>query len=356
MNEVLSMENVVVKRKGQSQVLDIETFQVNRGELVAIVGPNGAGKSTLLRVINLLQSHQGKVRLFGEAVNKRNQTMLRRRATMVFQDTFLLEGSVYDNISWPLRFREVPTEQIKKQVHKIMTDFGCAHLGHRPAKQLSGGEMQRVCISRALVTAPELILLDEPFASLDVMVRMTMLEELRSVAKREGMTVLMVSHNYSEVLRFADRVVALFDGKIIQDGTPNELMRHPKDERIARLVGIDNILPCSIVEGKEQEYVMLLGKVCIPMCKLAKKHPAYCCLPGDALLFGNEQREQKNGYWIQLNGVIDRVVPGMGMCCVLFKVENTLLTASLPRTQMVEDLHAGDQAVFSFNLEEAQFV
>lgn len=356
MTEILSMQQVVFERSGQPNILQIPTFTVKQGELVALVGPNGAGKSSLLRVINLLQPVRGILRLFGEQVNAFNEMRLRRRSAMVFQDTLLLDGSVYDNVAWPLRFRGFSDERIKTRVYKALEDFRCAHLAKRQAKQLSGGEAQRVCIARALVTDPELILLDEPFAALDVAARTSMIEELRMVAKSRNMTVLMVSHNYADVLFFAERVVALFAGEIIQDGTPQELLRRPKDERIARLVGIDNIMSCTVVQEADTQYVMLEGQIPIPLVKPTAKVPSFCCLPGDALYLSDNQKEPTVHNRIQIDGVIDRVVPAIGTWCVLFRTGDLLLSARLPRTHSVEKLQAGDTVSFSFDLDDAQFV
>ena len=355
MTEILSMRNVRVGRKEQPQILQIESLTVKAGELIALVGPNGAGKSTLLRTINLLHPFRGEIQLFGETAGAANALELRRRSAMVFQDTLLLDGSVYDNVAWPLRFRGWPAAEVRSKVRKALADFGCDHLELRPAKHLSGGESQRVCIARALVSDPELLLLDEPFAALDATARTAMIEEIRTVAKKNGITILMVSHHYPDVLYFAERAVAIFSGQILQDDLPQQLLRRPFDERVARLAGIDNILPCAVRRENGQPYAILPGGVLCPLPLAAVATLSFCCLPGDVLeLCDGTEREA--GQWVVLTGVVDRVIPAIGMWCVLFRLGDMLLSARLPRTNQGADLRPGEPVAFRFHPQEAQFV
>ena len=125
MSDVLTMHNILVSRNGTDMVLDIADLTIKRGELLALVGPNGAGKSTLLQTINLLQGYQGDLRLFGVRPDKVTATDLRRRCSMVFQEALLLDGSVAENVAWPLRFRRVADAEIKSRVQQALIDFGC---------------------------------------------------------------------------------------------------------------------------------------------------------------------------------------------------------------------------------------
>ena len=336
--------------------MDIDVFSVRRGELVALVGPNGAGKSTLLQTIDLLQPYQGELRLFGEEVRSSNSGILRRRSAMVFQDALLVSGSVFENVAWPLRFRGIAPGEIKTRVHKALADFGCDHLSHRPAKQLSGGETQRVCIARALVTEPEFLLLDEPFASLDVAMRSAMMEEIRTVAKQRGITVLLVSHNFSDVLYFAERAVALFDGRILQDDRPEILMRRPADERVARLVGMDNILPCQVQQEGNHRFVALAGGIRFAYGGPLRAMPLVCCLPGDALSLCDEQEKNPAEGRIVVEGTVERVMPGIGTCRILVQFEGMVLCACLPRDYATGRLSVGERIRLSFDPREAHIV
>ena len=356
MKEILSMQNVSVDRSGRQRILNIQTFAVCRGELIAIVGPNGAGKSTLLQTVNLLQPYQGNLRLFGEEAEKSRQSMLRRRSAMVFQETLLLDGTVFENVAWPLRFRGIEPCEIKIRVHKALTDFGCDHLVRRPAKLLSGGEAQRVCIARALVTEPELLLLDEPFASLDVAMRSAMMEEIRKVAKQRGITVMLVSHSFSDVLYFAERAVALFDGQILQDDSPEILMRRPIDERVARLVGMDNVLPCRLELMGEKRFITLTGGIRFAYGGPLVAAASVCCLPGDALVLCDDREKAPAAGRVVVEGLIERVMPGIGTYRVLVRIEELLLSVRLPRGYAAEKLQPGLRIRLCFDPAEAHVV
>lgn len=348
MTEILTMNEVAVYREGSEPVLQIGSFTMQRGELVALVGPNGAGKSTLLQAINLLQPYMGEIRLFGEKAGADKARALRRRAAMVFQETLLLEGSVFDNVAWPLRFRGVAVGKIQELVEQALCAFGCAHLAERQAKRLSGGEGQRVCLARALVTEPELLLLDEPFAALDVATRSTLLEELRQLAKQKDMAVLLVSHNFADVLYFAERAVALFEGRILQDDSPETLLRRPVNEQVARLVGMDNLFPCTLERAGDQCVLRLSKGICIPWDGLEREAPSFCCLPGDGLfpVMGDEAALQEG--WVVLDGKVERVLPGIGACCVLVRANGLLWKVRLPAGRGEMEFAPGDALCLRF--------
>ena len=360
MSDVLTMHNILVSRNGTDMVLDIADLTIKRGELLALVGPNGAGKSTLLQTINLLQGYQGDLRLFGVRPDKVTATDLRRRCSMVFQEALLLDGSVAENVAWPLRFRRVADAEIKSRVQQALIDFGCEHLSNRSAKHLSGGEAQRVCIARALATEPELLLLDEPFAALDIAIRSSLLEEIRSVAKRRGITVVLVSHSFSDVLDFAERAVVLIAGRIRQDNRPEVLLRRPVDLAVAQLVGMDNILDCETESEQAGTIVHLAGGISF---RLNPAHAVpvaagYCCLPGDALFLLDQATEsqQSNPGTVVLDGQIQRITPGIGCWRVVVKTADLVLTIRLPREQVEQNLQAGLSVRLGFNSAEAQLL
>jgi len=355
MKATLAMQDIVVRR-GRSKVLHIDTFSIQPGELVALVGPNGSGKSTLLQTINLLLPFQGEMRLFDEVTAKVNQEVLRRRCAMVFQEALMLEGSVFDNVAWPLRFRGFAAPTIRLRVYEALALFGCAHLAQRSAQRLSGGEAQRVCIARALVTEPELLLLDEPFASLDVAMRSAMMEKIRTIAQSKGITVLLVSHNFSDVLYFAERAVALFSGGILQDDKPEILLRRPVDERVARLVGMDNILPCRIEREGDRDFVILNAGIRFAFPGNGAVSPSFLCLPGDALLLSGEPKVKPHHAGVLFEGLIERIIPGIASCCILLRSGELLLRVRLPREKTEGKLWPGERMQVWFDLADAHFV
>lgn len=207
------------------QVLRGVTFSVQKGELFVLIGPNGSGKTTLLRILDLLEEPtSGEVLFNGEPVDyssSKERVALRRRIGMVFQQTVLFNMSVLDNVAYPLKVRGERNFE-----HKVKATLELVQLKgfeHKNALTLSGGEAQRVAIAQALVTEPELLLLDEPTANLDPK-NVSIVEEVISHINREKKTtIIMTTHNMSQVENLADRVAILNGGKIELIGAFQEI-------------------------------------------------------------------------------------------------------------------------------------
>ncbi len=246
---VIRLENLTHSYAGRT-VLDIESLEVGEGEVLALIGPNGAGKSTLLRIINLLERPEAGDIVYWDGSRRRE---LRRKArrllglqmAMVFQDPLLFKRSVKANIAYGLRARRVPREERKRRVAEMLETMGLSHLADRDALSLSGGEAQKVSLGRALVLRPRILLMDEPFASLDYPSRMAMRDEILGIIKGMGVTALYVTHDHHEVLEMADRIAVLQEGRIQQVGTPGEIFNTPANESVAQFIGVETIL-----EGK----------------------------------------------------------------------------------------------------------
>lgn len=346
---ILKMENVIVPCAARKNILNIDRLILTYGELVAVVGPNGAGKSTLLQVINLLHSYCGEMQLFGQEINHKDKTMLRRRSAMVFQDMLLLNDTVFNNVALALRFRGIKEGEVRERVYKALADFRCDHLADRPALLLSGGETQRVCIARALVTTPELLLLDEPFTSLDAATRDELLEEIRQLAESRGIAVVLVSHSFTEVLHFAERAVVLFDGRIVQDDKPEVIMRRPVNAQVARLVGMDNIIPCAMEQDSQGHFIRLANGIRFLYHGEVGKPISACCLPGDALHVWNEGLSFEQGPWIIVEGLVERVIPGVGIYRVLVKVGEHIVCARVPLNHAAAAVPRNSKIKLAFN-------
>ncbi|MBC9784853.1 ABC transporter ATP-binding protein [Heliobacterium chlorum] len=232
-----SLENVELI-KNRRQILQIDTLEFPSGKITALVGPNGAGKSTLLRVLHGLEQPDGGTVFFrGQAVSGRDLMAIRRRMAMVFQSPCLFQTTVYENIAAGLRFRKFPKREMDPIVRHWAQRFGVDHLLERQARQLSGGEGQRVALARALACKPELLMLDEPFASLDPPTRDALCRDLRKVIKAEGITAVIVTHMMEEVFLLADRAVMLSQGRVLQAGAPEELLDNPANDEVAQFFG-----------------------------------------------------------------------------------------------------------------------
>jgi len=353
---VLKIADIEVFRN-KRQILNIEALSIAAGEIIAVVGPNGAGKSTLLQLINMhLSAKVGKMYLFGEDVDRADKQMLRRRCSMVFQETMLLDGTVFNNVALALRFRGMSPSIIKEKVNGALAAFRCTHLVTRRARNLSGGEAQRVCLARALVYEPELLLLDEPFAALDSPTRNTLLAELRQVAMEHGTTVMLVSHNFNDVLYFAARALVLQAGCIVQDDKPEEILRRPVNKAIASLVEMDNIVPCQVEQQANAVFVKLVNGVRFAWTGELIPTATVCCLPGDCLYVCDEQSAYQLNPWVVMEGVVTQIVPGIGMYRIMLEAQGLPLTVRIQREQVSGKLSVGMHIKVTFNPGEAQLV
>ena len=198
-------------------VLDLPELAVAPGEVLAIMGPNGAGKSTLLHVAALLRRPQsGEVWIAGERATRRTERALRRRTAMVLQEPLLFDVSVLANAASGLRFRGVRRREAEHRAREWLEQFGVGHLAAQNARTLSGGEAQRVSLARAFAVEPELLLLDEPFAALDPATREALVPELAARLRETQTAAVIVTHDASEALALADRLLVLVDGRIAQ--------------------------------------------------------------------------------------------------------------------------------------------
>jgi tungstate transport system ATP-binding protein len=351
------MQQVSVPNKRGKNVLSIEKFAVRPGELVAILGPNGAGKSTLLRTINLLQKYNGEMQLFGQDVRNTNKTLLRRRSALVFQETLLLDDNVFNNVARVLKFRGTPTHKIKQKVHTALATFGCDHLAHRSARSLSGGEAKRVCIACGLVADSELLLLDEPSASLDVGIRAQVIEKIRQWAEARESAVILVSHNFTDILHFAERAIALFNGCIVQDDKLEVLIRQPANEQLARLVGMDNIIPCQVKQDYGGCWIKLANSIEFLYPGKVKTPITACCLSGDVFdLHDKSSTVSPKPEVVTIEGWVERILQGIGTSTLRVKVGEQTLIARLPRNHISGNVHLHEIIKLTFNPTDAHFV
>jgi len=243
----------ITKRFKDVTALDDVSFSIGHGEFFVLLGPTGAGKTTTLRVIaGLEKQDHGDVIFDGVNVNK--YTPADRDVAFVFQQYSLYPTrTVYENLAFPLQspLRKWSKERIDQRVKEVAEKIHIAHLLHRKTANLSGGEMQRVALGRALVRSPRLFLMDEPLSNLDAKLREALRIELQHLQKTEGSTTLFVTHDQIEALTMADRIAVLNQGRIVQIGTPYDIYDRPATTFVAQLVGIPriNLLPAERENG-----------------------------------------------------------------------------------------------------------
>ncbi|MDP2918702.1 MAG: ATP-binding cassette domain-containing protein, partial [Dehalococcoidia bacterium] len=203
---------------GEKKALDIPAFEVAPGEVSVVIGPNGSGKTTMLHCLSLLmRPASGTVTYSGEAVTNQKQALvLRRRLAVVFQESLLLNTTVWGNVIIGARLRGISEPVAKERARKWLEKFGVAHLANRQARTLSSGESKRVSLARAFALEPLVLFLDEPFTALDSPTRQSLLEDFESVLKEIKVTTVMVTHDRNEALMLADRVAVLIGGQIRQ--------------------------------------------------------------------------------------------------------------------------------------------
>lgn len=236
-------------RYGAHRALRGVELDVERGGLTALVGPSGCGKTSLLRAIAGFEvPTAGSIRLAGEWVAGPRAWVEpeRRRVGMVFQQGALFPHmTVGQNVLYGLASSAKRQERALEALELV----GMANRRDRFPDQLSGGEQQRVALARALAPRPRLILLDEPFASLDAMLRRRLREEMRTILQAEKITAILVTHDQEEALSIADTVAVMIDGEILQCGSPPEIYQRPAELAVARFIGDGQLLACEVSAG-----------------------------------------------------------------------------------------------------------
>lgn len=227
--------------------LSVDNFSVDKGKIFTIIGPNGAGKTTLLNIIAMFDKvDNGSVEIFGEDIAKiKNKLLLRRKMSFVFSQPYLLKRTVFENISLPLKLR---SSFNKARVEKMLELFKISHLRDRFANSLSQGEKHRVSLARAFIMGPKLILLDEPFLSLDKRYKESLVNELRQIIKLNKITAIFVTQDHFEALSMADTIAVMIDGRILQQGTPQAVFTRPVSKDVADFVGVETILDGRIIK------------------------------------------------------------------------------------------------------------
>ena len=264
---LLEARNLEVKRGGVL-TLNIPSLSIQQGEILSLIGSNGAGKTTLLQALcYLLKPFLGEISFRGERINSSHSAFAyRRKLAMVFQEPLLFDTTVFENVASGLKIRGMKWQDISRIAMEQLDRFGIGHLGRRSARKISGGEAQRTSLARAFALQPEVLLLDEPFASLDPPTRESLIEDLEGILRQTKTTTLFATHDRQDALRLSDRIAIMNKGKILQIGSPEEVMYHPVNEFVASFVGVETILTgfvtrmgggtfAASVSGKEIEAV-----------------------------------------------------------------------------------------------------
>jgi putative spermidine/putrescine transport system ATP-binding protein len=243
----------LTKSFGGVQVINGISLVIEKGEFISLLGPSGCGKTTLLRIIAGLETAtSGSVTIGGTDCT--GLPPEQRDIAMVFQSYALLPHlSVRDNISFPLRMRKLGSRKEQdERVAEVLEMVQLGHLAARKPRELSGGQQQRVAVARAVVSQPQVLLLDEPLSNLDARLRESMQEELIQLHRKTGLTSIFVTHDQEEALSLSDRVILLNAGRIEQQGSAAELYARPATRFAASFMGSSNVLDVQLESGFAQ--------------------------------------------------------------------------------------------------------
>ena len=272
----VKIENLT-KTFGATRVIEDLTTEFSSREISVLLGPSGCGKTTTLRCIaGLEQPGSGAIRIEDTVVfsdhDKINLPPEKRNLGMVFQSYAIWPHmTVFENVALPLRARGVGTQETQQRVDETLELVGLTAMRDRGATQLSGGQQQRVAIARCVASRPRLMLLDEPLSNLDAKLRTEMRKELKDLQRLTHATMVFVTHDQEEAMSLADTIFLFQSGRIVQQGTPDEIYRRPKSRYVAEFLGKANIFTVSLkrIDGrvelktKEGEYLIGAGEAAL---------------------------------------------------------------------------------------------
>ena len=239
----------LTKRFGNVTAIDGVSLDISDGEFVCLLGPSGCGKSTLLRMVAGFETpDEGEIRIDGADIAGLPPN--RRPTGMVFQSHALWPHmTVYGNIAFGLKLRHLPADEVRRKIAGTLDLVGLVGLEKRYPSELSGGQQQRVAIARCIVLEPKILLMDEPFSSLDTHLRVRLRDEVHTIQRRVGLTTIFVTHDQEEALTLADKVAVMNAGRVEQVGAPADIYAHPRTAFVAGFIGTMNLVEGAIAGG-----------------------------------------------------------------------------------------------------------
>lgn len=239
---LLEIQNLSKKYDSKNVLQNINLY-LKKGTTLGLIGPTGCGKTTLLRIIDLIEKpSSGKIIFNGQEIpkNKKEQVDIRRKIGMVYQKPIVFKGTVYDNICYGLKIRGKNEDSYQEKIKDLLDSLGLSGYEDRDASTLSGGETQRMALARALVTDPDLLILDEPTANLDPQSTMKIENFIEKLRDERKTTVIIATHNLIQGQHLSDEI-AILNKKIFQIGKPEEVFKRPKNKFVAEFVGVKNV-------------------------------------------------------------------------------------------------------------------
>ena len=267
------------KNYGPVAALKSVSFAIENGQYFVLLGPSGGGKTTLLRLIGgFIRPSQGRVLLHGRDMG--DEPPNRRPTAMVFQSYALFPHmSVEKNVAYGLKLRKMARPEIGERVGRMLDLVGLAGYNARMPHELSGGQQQRVQLARSLVLERDILLLDEPLASLDAKLRKDMCLELKRIQEKVGITFIHVTHNQEEAMTIADRIAIIADGRLVEEGTARDIYERPRRRFTADFIGDNNLLDGTVITAGGERVTVDLGYATVA----AVTDPGFQVAVGDAV-------------------------------------------------------------------------
>jgi molybdopterin-binding protein len=303
---LLTVSNIFKKNPG----FDLRgiSFEVLRGDYFMLLGESGAGKSMVLETIaGLVAPDSGSIMLNGRDITRAK--IQDRGVGLVFQDHAVFPHmTVYENMHYAMHGSSLSRQERKKLIGDMAGHLGIAPLLHRQPGTLSGGELQRVALARTLIQKPQLLLLDEPLASLDTRLKSELRALLRQI-HREGQTILHVTHDYEEALSLGTRVAVIDHGEIVQQGSPMEVFNAPRSEFVARFTGIRNYFPATLTRQNGIETALVNNKLAFRTVSNEPEGEGFLLIGGEEILLsmGPVETSATNNF----EGVVTDVIPAV---------------------------------------------
>jgi len=315
-------------------ILDDLNLKIEDKELLVLLGPTGSGKTTILNAISGLAPYEGSVLFDGKPVDK--VSTVRRGIGYLFQSLALFPHlDVASNIAYSLKIKKSRQKKTSDRVDELLSLMRIKHLSHRYPKDLSGGEKQRVALARALATSPNTLLLDEPMASIDMRFSKYFRMEFQRIQRQLEITTIYVTHNLSEAEEMGDRIAIVYDGKIEQIGTYDEIFFNPKSKKVSNFIGEPNILDCAYSKYLGDGLMEVgIGGMPIVILHESGDIKKIAIHPGHINVYKEKPPEPSIN---RLKGLIVEVVPAAFMLRLKIKICQNVLLVELHR-ELFEDM------------------
>jgi molybdate/tungstate transport system ATP-binding protein len=312
------------------------SLTINRGDYYFIVGPSGAGKTVLLEAIaGLHHPLRGRVLLRGEDITSLPPE--KRGLALVYQDYSLFPHmKVADNVGYGLRMQGKRREEVQEEIAVLMKQFDIDHLADRYPATLSGGEQQRVALARSIAVKPDILLLDEPLSALDPISQEKYIFDLKDLHREHDLTIIHVSHSRREANLLATRMAVIIDGRLMDEGEAEKVLKEPKNRDVARFIGIENILEGVVTSNDDGHAIVDIGGQTFEAVTGAKKGTAITlCIPADDVIVAVSEKFQSSAR-NTLRGTITQIIENGPLAEVRVNC-GVKLTAILTR-RSVQDL------------------